>query len=1029
MPTGIELDTLEIGSAGTLVGASLETAGQYMQSELLDLFARGFASDMGIFLFTVAAITAWIITAVGGNYKYFLWFLIGPPLFFFLITARVESVGTHWHFGELDRNQESKEEVMRGIIPPVQDQGIETASGRVVEVSWFFARWNQLSSSIVQNFIAVINSANTYRGVEFIVDVDRYMGVLTADVVDSRLIKFFHTIAYQKCKGQWLLRQGLYDRSITEERRLLLAQKLGDTVHTGINGEPEYRGGQNVVVLNATKYKDIIEDLRQRLLEPGGQPGNYTIRDRYQELMADPPVILTAEKLHYGAFNCSELWKVTVALFRDHAEQQLPHIIEAGADEDLTYEERLEKLIEKFFFQHNQDGSLSTITEDYFLAYNFLINEMAGRMILNEFKDVQPNIIARDLDEHALEDDPANHEESRETARLIRTLSGGVEFKAKGDYLTSMLSIPYIQGLALYFLALTFPFFAMLVLIPGRAGGFMVWMGLWFWIKSWDFGLAVVLMLADMLYVILPHGPPVTEADIQDPGLAFKKLLEVDPVYSVYLYYQLVATSLAAVPFLTGVLVQRGGGEIMRAIDQGFKNFGGRVGHSMGQMQRSILAGDEAARSRYSATAQLKGQAAKIMQENKGLQNQLLKGAAFSAGASGAGALSGLSGDTAKVFLDAGAKRHGNTASAIFKSAMEQASWASTNSFQMTKGASIATGLGMFSRHFGQDWNRVAAATMGAWKESVHPQINGTFDAHIWKTGIGLVSGSSKGGMKFDSGNKVEDILRAAPDALSGAFLASFLVNDDPTKKTDKTLIRETSYKGPGSPGAPDRPGYFGSIAYDASGAGMKAIPYDRLLPSNQTYGTTVQTRFEIGFARGKGKINTAEMEIVKEGARLNAETLHWTPVQRAIHDAHIEHYSGWNSSFASEGNSEAGLMAWSPSVWQKTQVEMQEAGVAYENYEQVSGEHAAYNVPTRLAHTVALASTAFMTNQAEATARKLGVDTANLDSAMAVYHEYYRNGSGFREDRLRDPIDEELMQLAREKLAQYQREEDGNGS
>ncbi len=1022
----VELDTFEIGSAGTLIGASLETAGQYMQSELLDLFASGFASSMGMFLFTFAALTAWVITAVGGNYKYFLWFLVGPPLFFFLTQARVTSVGTHWHFGDLDRPQEQKQELIRGIIPPapVQDQGIETASGREVQVSWFFARWNQLSSSLVQNLIAVVNSANNLRGVDFVVDVDRYMEVLTTELEDAKLTKFFHNIAFQKCKGKWLLRQGLYDRSITEERRTILASELGDTVHAGANGETIYRGGQNEIVLNTTQYNDHLIELRRIFLEDGS---DNVIRERYRDLMADPPVVIRGEQIYYGAFSCSELWKVTVALFRDHAETKLPLIIETGKDDGLTYEQRQAKLIEKFFFQHNQDGSLSTITEDYEMAYNFMINEMAGRMILKEFGDVKPNIIARDLDEQALERDPANNEESRETSRLIRTLAGGVEYTAKGDYLTSMLSIPYIQGLALYFLALSFPFFAMLVLIPGRAGGFMLWMGLWLWIKSWDFGLAIVFMLADMLYVLLPHGPPITQEDINDPGLAFKKLLEVDPVYSVYLYYQLVATSLAAVPFLTGVLVQRGGGEIMRALDQGFKNFGGRIGQSMGQMHRSMLAGDEAARSRYSGIAQLKGAAAKIMAENKGVQNQLKRGAAYSAGAAAVGTFSknDIASGVAKIHLDAGAKRAGNTASAIFASAMEQASWLSSNNLQLTKGASIAVGLGMFSRHFGQDWNRVADATMNAWKESVHPQINGTFDDFIWEQAKNVTGGLGKNGLGHLSVS-ADNSIKVLGNTFGAAVVVNAINQNDPTKREDKTVLKENRRGGPGAPVVPDRPNYVGSVAYKAEGAGKGAIEYDGLLPSNGTFSLPISRRFELGTARGHGKIKGQNLGIVQSTARGIAEEYNLSPMQRAIHDAHIEFYSGWNSSFAQETNSEAGLMSWSPLVWHQTQVEMQNAGIRYENMQLVEGDHAQYSVPTRLSHQVALETSAYMTKRAAAFAKQENLNTGDLESAMKVYHQYYRNGT-VDKSSADQVVDDGLMEIAKRKLAEYEGGGDGN--
>lgn len=104
-------------------------------------------------------------------------------------------------------------------------------------------------------------------------------------------------------------------------------------------------------------------------------------------------------------------------------------------------------------------------------------------------------------------------------------------------------------------------------------------------------------MLDDLLYNILPHGPPITNTMLEnDPAGTFKAILEVDPAYSVQTYYNVLATLITAVPVLTGVLVKRGGSEVVHAVAQGYQNFSGRIGFAMMQYQLSLRNQDHAER-------------------------------------------------------------------------------------------------------------------------------------------------------------------------------------------------------------------------------------------------------------------------------------------------------------------------------------------------------------------------------------------------------------------------------------------------
>ena len=184
--------------------------------------------------------------------------------------------------------------------------------------------------------------------------------------------------------------------------------------------------------------------------------------------------------------------------------------------------------------------------------------------------------------------------DDEEMARSIREMSSTEEYKGKGDFLSAMLSLPYVQGLLLYFLSLTFPLFALSLIVPGRHSSFLLWMGLWFWAKSWDFGFAIAMLVDEILFALLPHGPPLEDMTGQPQfeimGQTIKRVLETDPTYSINTYYTLIAATLGAVPVLTGVMIKKGGKEIQHAVNQGFQNFTGRIGQAMGSYSRSLKA-------------------------------------------------------------------------------------------------------------------------------------------------------------------------------------------------------------------------------------------------------------------------------------------------------------------------------------------------------------------------------------------------------------------------------------------------------
>lgn len=64
-----------------------------------------------------------------------------------------------------------------------------------------------------------------------------------------------------------------------------------------------------------------------------------------------------------------------------------------------------------------------------------------------------------------------------------------------GEFYVWAKMVPYLQGVLLYCLAIAYPFVCILVLIPGWHKIIFTWLSFWVWVKLWDLGFAIVVLL------------------------------------------------------------------------------------------------------------------------------------------------------------------------------------------------------------------------------------------------------------------------------------------------------------------------------------------------------------------------------------------------------------------------------------------------------------------------------------------------------------------------------------------------------
>ncbi len=537
------LDTDEIASVGTLVGAALETAGHFMQSAFIDLFETGYGAALGGYLYAFSILVAVTIIAQGGQYKFSRWFIIGPALFYAAVFPRQESCGVVVRFGERVYDPKYIYDATEGMASE------EQCTNNPARVSVVFKLWDNFTSVTINSFVTLLRLDKRGADFDFVKKVDRFSALISQRISDPDIKEFLNLVIINNCGHVYSNLMGQLNPSLTDSHRAILN----------------------------TEYEQIRNQLTVNLAE---HPGQQEVYDRMKTAEHDED--------SDGLLSCAELWGAGIDMLKSHAVEKLSIIadtVDLPEDVDPNLKKTEEgrvyaKLRTKFSLQYDSNtNSLEFLDEEQALLR--VINEFAVRNFIREISEFNPALRSDVLDQiqvHTLGGEVGGQEE---VSRALRSYMAREEYRGKGDFLKMMLGLPYLQGIALYFLAITYPFFAMMLVMPGRHTTFLLWFSLWLWIKSWDFGFAVVMLIDELLYALMPHGAFLSNEDVTNPYEAMKSVLELDPFYSTFTYYNLLASCLAAVPILSGAIVKKGGGAIMDGIANSSSKFSGDIGGSL----------------------------------------------------------------------------------------------------------------------------------------------------------------------------------------------------------------------------------------------------------------------------------------------------------------------------------------------------------------------------------------------------------------------------------------------------------------
>jgi hypothetical protein len=552
------------GTTFNAITAAFATQGYWLQADLLWMFANTGFQLWTVLFYVVSAMGGIISMAMGAPPKMWVWFLIGPGLFHWLVEDTVPVHGVRWNVGPVSntsdpsRAERAQREVWRlaeaGLIgtPTAGSRGVPYiingdrqpeagpyGNGKV-RVSNLFVVYDQLLSDLSAQVIEwsgvfslgdnpLSRNSNigsrayvAQRAGQGIVDNDpsddehwilstmkwqTLLGVTGATLNSSDLRESFNAFNSGACGAA-------FKNSIDEGRFIMASNSRGlNNPSTVFLNDSESLGSSLFGLVGGNQYAVVTRNLAtesmntpaplQRLLST---PGAGSFKASVNFLSSSTFTNLNVLE----SIRCDQYLHLLIHAFRWEAGHIAYQLI-GGLPNGISPATMLYSLFHSWGIRElgGTAGGLGGIAG---LFSSFLNKDLSGfaPVVFDSDQQLQffTNLIFLHLFKNEYQFAPKPFEprvvagnQVVDTARVqMRTVGATSKF---GELYTWALLIPYIQGVLMYLLAMAYPFCCMVIVVPGWHKVLITWMTFWAWIKLWDIGFAIVTVLERSVWSII----------------------------------------------------------------------------------------------------------------------------------------------------------------------------------------------------------------------------------------------------------------------------------------------------------------------------------------------------------------------------------------------------------------------------------------------------------------------------------------------------------------------------------------------
>lgn len=485
-------------TAFTALAAAFATQGYFLQADILWQIYETNLGIWAIVIFIAGAVGGMVSMVLGQPPRHYVWYFMGPAIYMWLLGTTQEVTGVGWKIGLSDPH--NPENVWRLAETGLRNSNITIRegltihgdrppeTGGAVKVSTAFLMWDELISATVRHLVHWTGISRQLpgqgSGSNIIKDAPSGSG---GDFADWSLLSNLKWDMLENITGA-----RIHNPDLREAFLQFMAGECGDILIKSVD-KPRYLAaarspGKNlpddfrVFGENADALKHNLS--KKRIPLPRTLARAFGTKNEALELNSFNEATRNLRKKFQNAENisCSGYLYLIIQAFRwesGHIYHQLvgPRAPGSSVSTPLTPEVQLYNL---FYGWDIKKGGQQISSDE---LHKFSKNLIFSYLLRNEF-DLAPNLVAN------------RFTYAKESENYAEAYQKSVGAKSKyGELYTWARMLPYVQGLLMYGLAAIYPFACMLIIFPGWSKTLFTWMAFWAWVKLWDLGFAVVMVI------------------------------------------------------------------------------------------------------------------------------------------------------------------------------------------------------------------------------------------------------------------------------------------------------------------------------------------------------------------------------------------------------------------------------------------------------------------------------------------------------------------------------------------------------
>jgi hypothetical protein len=539
-------------SAFNPVSAAFATLGYYAQAEWLYQIVSGGAfnglASWAMLAYLLSAIGLLVSLAVGVPPRMYLWFAMGPGLFWWLVDTRVAVPGVAWRVGSPSNvaSERPQSEVWKlvevGLVNEtyVLRNGISVSKneapyggsmdcdGDGACVSQLFLMVDVVVSDAIQQLAGLIGVSRSRQNGSAVglgdtnisdlsgIDTDQMRmwdltanlkwefiySITSARIGNNQVREYFATFMASECGKSFIdsidmakmtaatYSAGKTTMSDPDNASVLTVggtPSLSGIIETNSCSAlpPEYSGDvdlKSLKLIGNLKTKSVPNNAALRsILKQGGNTGSIAkqsgLWDAYP-VISIPILGSTNLGLMKPSLSCDEYLITAMQLLRWEA-ASITYQMLRSAPGGLRPDAYAAQMLYGWDIKDRSDSQVAASA-----APKFLENLVLVHLFRNELQIAPSQIVNQKL--------TASQRTIKSTQDFQRINGQAAKY---GELYTWALMMPFFQGKLLYFLAVAYPFAAMLIVVPGMHSVILMWIQFWIWVKLWDLGFAIVTVL------------------------------------------------------------------------------------------------------------------------------------------------------------------------------------------------------------------------------------------------------------------------------------------------------------------------------------------------------------------------------------------------------------------------------------------------------------------------------------------------------------------------------------------------------